>query len=293
MKNFIYDRYGYYLNEEENFTYQGFDFVLEINNKTDLESEEMNNFIINLSSSLYDKKAYIVPSKENKLITLSEYGNVSLVGVEHFDVNLDDIIKLHSFSLKNDTKYKLTYVKELWIKKLNLIEQIIIPSVKIEEYYYQLLIICVTHGIGLATNAISYLEDLIVDYKESITITSLTHKRLKLNSYDLLNPFNLVIDSPLRDYAELYKNDIVTFEELILLFSLHPFTSKDYSYFMARLLFPSTLFDMLEKHYQKRDDLTEDLNDYYLNINIQIEKIKKIHSYLVSNYGIRKINWLF
>ena len=62
---------------------------------------------------------------------------------------------------------------------------------------------------------------------------------------------------------------------------------------MARLLFPSTLFDMLEKHYQKRDDLTEDLNDYYLNINIQIEKIKKIHSYLVSNYGIRKINWLF
>ena len=57
MKNFIYDRYGYYLNEEENFTYQGFDFVLEINNKTDLETEEMNNFIINLSSSLYDKKA--------------------------------------------------------------------------------------------------------------------------------------------------------------------------------------------------------------------------------------------
>jgi hypothetical protein len=50
---------------------------------------------------------------------------------------------------------------------------------------------------------------------------------------------------------------------------------------------------MLEKHFQKRDDLTDELNSYYENINKQMDKIKKIHSYLVNNYGIRQINWLF
>ena len=196
MKNFIYDYYGYLCEEEDKFHYQGFTFNLEINQKNHLQTEEMNNFIINLSASLYGKRAYIVPSRNDQLLVDSEYGSVSLVSVENFDVTLNDIINFHSYSLKNNEKLNLYTVKELWMKKLNFIEQVIMPSLRIEEYYYQLLIICVTHAIGMATNAISYLQDLIIDYSKDIEIITLAHKRLKLNSYELLNPFNLIIDSP-------------------------------------------------------------------------------------------------
>ena len=102
----------------------------------------------------------------------------------------------------------------------------------------------------------------------------------------------MIIDSPVRDFAELYKNEEISLEELISILTRYQFNSKDVTLLLARILYPTKFFDLLEKHYQKRDDITPDLNEYYENITFYIDKIKKIHSYLVNNYGIRKINWL-
>ena len=292
MKNFIFDRYGYYVENGEVFSYQGFKFALEINNYSPIESEDMNNYIIQLSNNLFNKKAYIVPSREDKLLTLSEYGNVSLVAVEDFKVTINDIILFHQQNFSSNKKVKASVIKERWISKLDLIENKIVPSIKIEDHYYQLLVICVTHSVGLAINAIQYLQDAIIDFDDEINGVTLVHKRATLNSYDLLNPFNLIIDSPVRDFAELYKNEEISLEELISILTRYQFNSKDVTLLLARILYPTKFFDLLEKHYQKRDDITPDLNEYYENITSYIDKIKKIHSYLVNNYGIRKINWL-
>lgn len=292
MKNFIYDRYGYYLEEDsESFDYQNYHFCLVLNEKSIVETEEINNYIIGLSEQLFNKKSYIVPTRDNQLIALSSYGNVSLVAVENFNVNLDSLKMMHQVGM-NHKSIKLSNIKNKWIHKLELVEQKIVPSLKIEEYYYQLVIICVTHAIGLASNAISYLEDTIIDFGEEINVTTLTHKRIKLNSFDLLNPFNLIVDSPVRDLSELYKNDQITFEELIDLLYEYHVGPKEASILLSRVLYPSELFDLLEDHYQKRGDITYLIKNYYENVDRNINKIKKLHSYLTSNYGIRKINWL-
>ena len=64
------------------------------------------------------------------------------------------------------------------------------------------------------------------------------------------------------------------------------------SIFFARLLYPTKIFDLLERNYQKRGDIIEGISTYFNNVDIMMDRIKKIHNYLVENYGIRKITWL-
>ncbi len=293
MKSFIYDRYGYIIEDEkESFDYQGFHFVVERNEKSVQETEEMNQFLRSFSSELFNKKGYIVPSRDNFLITLSEFGNVSLVAIENFPVTISDILSIHQYGMNYDSKLKLSYIKNRWINKLNLIESKVIPSLKVDDYYYQLIMICVTHSIGMANNAISYLEDTIIDFGDQLKVSTLTHKRISLDSYSLLNPFNIIVDSPMRDYAELYKNNLISFDELTDLLLRFQINSKDASILFSRILYPTIFFDLIEDDYLKRGDISSKILNYYQEIPTQIQKIKKIHNFLVMNYGIRKINWL-
>ena len=293
MKSFIYDVYGYLLeNDEEEFNYEGFKFAVERNIKSPLETEEMNAFIISLSSTLFNKKAYIVPTRDDKLIALSEFKEVSLVGVEEFKVTFNDVLKMHQENMRMDDKVKLSSLKNRWVDKVNFIEEKVIPSIKVQDYYYQMVIICVIHSIRMANNAISYLQDIIIDFGDNVKITTLAHKRLSLNSYDLLNPFNLIVDSPLRDIAELYKNEEIDEQEVISYFINNNVSPKEVSIFFARLLYPTKIFDLLERNYQKRGDIIEGISTYFNNVDVMMDRIKKIHNYLVENYGIRKITWL-
>ena len=273
MKSFIYDRYGYY-NEEnkQSFEYGSFLFCLEKCDKSEQELEEINKYIISLSSYTYNKKAYIVPTRDNKLSALSEYGPVCLIGIEKFDVDTSLFVTLQKNSLRPNNKIKLSNIKQRWIEKLEIFENKIIPSLKVDSSYYQIYIISITFALGLIQNAIQYLEDTIIDYGDNIEFVSLTHKRInKLDSYNLLNPFNLIIDSPVRDLSELYKNRIISFDELIKFLKEYQIGPKEAS---------------------QRTDLSDELIDYFENIDNTLEEIKKIHNYLVSNYGIRKISWL-
>ena len=293
MKNFIYDRYGYFNEEDkECFDYEGFHFGVERNDKSPQETENMNQYIIAFSSNTFGKRGYIVPTRDNQLITLSEFGAVSLVAVENFAVGIEDIKRIHYLTMNTDNKSRLSYVKNRWIAKLSLIREKIMPSLKIDEYYYQMVMISLTQAIGLADNAVAYLEDTIIDYGDQLKVTALSHKRMHLDSYDLLNPFNLIVDSPMRDFAELYKNEEIEIDQLISVLYEYQSNPKEVSILLSRVLYPTRLFDLIEDHYQKRGDITKEIERYYRDASRQIERIKKLHNYLVNNYGIRKINWL-
>lgn len=291
MKSFIFDHYGYIVELEDHcFYFNGFDFSVENNLLSYKETEELNQYIILLCETLFNKKSYIVPNRNNQLITPYLNSTLSLVAVERFDINLNQIFMFHNYAFGQKI-LNLNEVKNRWIQKVEYMETKIIPSLKIDNYYYQLIMICVIHYIGLANNAINYLEDTIIDYGSKINMTSLAHKRLKLNSISLLNPFNLIIDSPLRDYCFLYMNEIISYKDFINCLSLYSFSIIDYSYLFSRMLFPSDFFDLVEELYEKRNDRTKDIEFYYNNINSHLKKIKKIHNYLVMNYGLRNIKW--
>lgn len=149
------------------------------------------------------------------------------------------------------------------------------------------------YALGLANNAISYLVDIKYDYGKDLGELTMVHKRINsLYGIELFNPFNIILDSSVRDIAYLFKikelneNDII---KLVNQFNLSP---RDLSLLIARLLFPTTTFDLLEDQYNiKRDIKLELLSRYKTSIN-DLKRIGNLLTVLIKYYTIRPIDWL-
>ena len=72
-----------------------------------------------------------------------------------------------------------------------------------------------------------------------------------MDTFDFFNPFNFVFDHPIRDFAELYKNNVIDFANLISILEYYRLDSKIATLFVARLLYPSEVFDALEDNLEE------------------------------------------
>ena len=134
-------------------------------------------------------------------------------------------------------------------------------------------------------NAIQYLKDLIDDYGVNIYKVSLTHKRItSRRAIEFYNPLNIVVDSPMRDFVQLYMAEELELDQFIKLINYYGTDKQEASYLMARLLNPTYLFD----------DIFNFLPDKKAMHNIEKEliKIKKVYLYLRYTFNIKIINWL-
>ena len=87
---------------------------------------------------------------------------------------------------------------------------------------------------------------------------------------------------------ELYRNDFLSFVDLLEILKYYKLDSKISSVFMARMLYPVSVLDMLEENSNKKDVSF----NLHLNIDKELQKIKKIYLYLKKEYNIRPVNWL-
>lgn len=296
MRAFLYDKYGYYPDEEysTSFTYQGWFFKLEISEKNDYELASLKKLLNDINNSFQNLGSDIVLTRDGHYVTTSEYGPVVLVAIKEGKVTIDTLFKMHQmFYNQFQNQLTVSYLRNLWLNKINTIEERIIPSLPNDNKEFSSLYILSMYALGSAENAIQYLLDIIYYYGNEIKNTSLVHKRIdELNSFYLFNPFNLIIDSPMRDLAELYKNDLLSLEQLYDLLKKYPLTSLDASLLLARCLYPNQIFDLLEDYYELKKDITNRVNQLIISINSKEFKLKKLHKFLVSNYQIRPISWL-
>lgn len=296
MRAFLYDKYGYYPDEEysTSFTYQGWFFKLEISEKNDYELASLKKLLNDINNSFQNLGSDIVLTRDGHYVTTSEYGPVVLVTIKEGKVTIDTLFKMHQmFYNQFQNQLTVSYLRNLWLNKINTIEERIIPSLPNDNKEFSSLYILSMYALGSAENAIQYLLDIIYYYGNEIKNTSLVHKRIdELNSFYLFNPFNLIIDSPMRDLAELYKNDLLSLEQLYDLLKRYPLTSLDASLLLARCLYPNQIFDLLEDYYELKKDITNRVNQLIISINSKEFKLKKLHKFLVSNYQIRPISWL-
>ena len=296
MRAFLYDKYGYYPDEEysTSFTYQGWFFKLEISEKNDYVLSSLKNLLNDINNSFQNLGSDIVLTRDGHYVTTSEYGPVVLVAIKEGKVTIDTLFKMHQmFYNQFQNQLTVSYLRNLWLNKINTIEERIIPSLPNDNKEFSSLYILSMYALGSAENAIQYLLDIIYYYGNEIKNTSLVHKRIdELNSFYLFNPFNLIIDSPMRDLAELYKNDLLSLEQLYDLLKRYPLTSLDASLLLARCLYPNQIFDLLEDYYELKKDITNRVNQLIISINSKEFKLKKLHKFLVSNYQIRPISWL-
>ena len=296
MRAFIYDKYGYYPDEEysTSFEYQGWFFKLEICEKNDTELHSLRLLLNELNQNYDNLGSDIILSRDGHYVSNSEYGPVVLVAIKEGEVNINDLFKMHQLYFQRfNNKLLISHLRNLWLNKIQNIEERILPILPLDDKEFSLLYNLSEYALGLAENAIQYLLDVALFYGDEIKNTTLSHKRIdELNSFYLFNPFNLIIDSPMRDLAELYKNNILSLEQLFDLLKRYQINSLDASLLFARCLYPNQIFDILEDYYELKKDVKKRV-EYYNKTLTQFEfKLRKLHKFLVNNYQIRPISWL-
>ena len=187
MRAFLYDKYGYYPDEEysTSFTYQGWFFKLEISEKNDYELASLKKLLNDINNSFQNLGSDIVLTRDGHYVTTSEYGPVVLVAIKEGKVTIDTLFKMHQmFYNQFQNQLTVSYLRNLWLNKINTIEERIIPSLPNDNKEFSSLYILSMYALGSADNAIQYLLDIIYYYGNEIKNTSLVHKRIdELNSF--------------------------------------------------------------------------------------------------------------
>lgn len=297
MRSFIYDQYGYILEQESNeFSYEGFDFSLNAHDQTEEQLADLETSLVELTKSLpYPVNCHLVLSRNHTFLTENEFGPVALVAAKKQEYTPEAVFKLSEIGngLKPDKPYTVTNLIDLWEEKLTLIEGKYMEASSIDDYAYPMLNTETIYAIGLANNAIQYLVDIKHDFGDDIKRLTLQHRRIyDLRTITLFNPFNLIMDTPSRDIASLYRNgemDIDLVKKTIRRFSLEP---MEIALIIARLLFPTKTFDLLEDQYNIKRDIKKDLVKEFKSSEKDLIRIKELFQELVKEYSLRPIEWL-
>lgn len=298
MRAFLFDQYGYYPPHEDDseFELEGWTFKLEaIQDQKEEELQSLNEFLQTLMQLFPTMGAQIITNRKGTFISEDDYGKVILVATKKQKMRIQDIIKIHQQYVNSPSEipYTTTYLSSLWEEKINSIEQKILPSIRVDDFAYQKIMVAAIYALGLAENALQYLTEIAIDYGKEISPLTLSHRRLEsLDSHTVFDPLNLILDSPIRDIAEAWKYKVITTTELLQILPTYQLSIKEVSLLFARMLFPTRFFDLLEKHYGERVDVRKQILAYYREMNQDLVELKKVEQLLVKNYGIRPISWL-
>lgn len=298
MRAFLFDQYGYYPPHEDDseFELEGWTFKLEaIQDQKEEELQSLNDFLQRLMQLFPTMGAQIITNRKGTFISEDDYGKVILVATKKQKMRIQDIIKIHQQYVNSPSEipYTTTYLSSLWEEKINSIEQKILPSIRVDDFAYQKIMVAAIYALGLAENALQYLTEIAIDYGKEISPLTLSHRRLEsLDSHTVFDPLNLILDSPIRDIAEAWKYKVITTTELLQILPTYQLSIKEVSLLFARMLFPTRFFDLLEKHYGERVDVRKQILAYYREMNQDLLELKKVEQLLVKNYGIRPISCL-
>lgn len=297
MRSFIYDQYGYLLEKDVNeFSFEGYDFRLVAHEKSEDEVRELAFALNELKKTLpFSVKSFIVESRNHTLVTENEFGNVSLIAAKKDVYNFNAIIYIieHGSQYIKKTNYTISNLIDLWEEKLSLIEEKYLGETKIDDYAFQIVNVESIYGIGLASNAIQYLADIKKDYGDSIPNLTLVHKRIEsMRSIDIFNPFNFIQDTACRDLSFLYKINEIKEKELFDFFEKLNFSKTDLSLFIARLLFPTYTFDLLEDQYNIKKNVSKEFFELNKNGKKRMQKNALLINHMIKKYALRPIEWL-
>ena len=286
MKTFLFEKYGYYPSSFDNneFELDGYKFKL-LQTKFNEEDVLQMQYPINILQDLfYGVGPFIIKNKYNKNISTYENENYILVAIYKRNTSINDIKKLHQSFYKSDEYIELDKTLKIWKDRMENIEKNLSSYISSEEFAGKDIVSKAMFCIGLATNAMQYLSDIISDLGEKLYGVTITHKRFNnFDSFDFLNPMNFIIDTPCRDLCFLIQNELITMEEFSLILNEYNLDVKSARVLMAKVLYRCDFFDCLES---KR------IRSFSFNIEREMNKIKKAYSLLKNKYQIRPIDWL-
>lgn len=243
----------------------------------------------------------IILNRNQQFLTKVDEYNYILMAVSNASEEYDifDIMNYNSklqLNNKNSKLYRNNW-KSLWIQKVDYLEY------QIRELGLNKSVIkdSFSYYVGLAENAISYVDNANFKcFTNSVNIV-LSHRRIFYPNYKLnfMNPLSFIFDLEVRDIAEYLKSlffsddefEDVAFEDLVYYLKLRRLSIYEYSMLYARLLYPSYYFDIYEEVMNKDRD-EEDLV-LIINKNQKYEEfLKKTYLEITKYAPIEKIDWL-
>ncbi len=282
FSNFSYNDKNYYFSlvkrDEKNFK-----ILLEVMQELQMRKSNIFPFIMNVFGSYLTK----VDNKNYVLIEMTdeqkEYDLFDIINFQREYTATNKVVSLY----QNDWG-------SLWSSKVDYLEYQMSELGK----NFPTLLNSFSYYVGLAENAISYVNSLNRRFPKEHSILVLAHKRvpypnLRLN-FD--NPLNLLLDVYERDIGEYLKN-LFFYNEKDALIDLKAYIEirKPSAYQMgllfARLLYPSYYFDIHEKIIENNLDADKVL-DYTDKVNDYENFLKDAFSLMNQYAPLEKIDWL-
>lgn len=205
-------------------------------------------------------------------------------------ITFNDIIQFNTIMLPDlQNKLRRDDWYSLWIKKVDYLEYQISQIGK----KFPLIIDSFSYYIGLAENAITLIQSVSRE-KQPLY---LNHRRINYgdDTYQLYNPFNLIIDLKMRDVCDYFKTCFFkskNIESMILQYLYYQnFNTEELTCFFARMLFPTYYFDMYEKiiegKLEEREllSITEKVNEYE-------QLLQNLYRYIQNISPFPEIEWL-
>ena len=266
-------------------------------------SEEEINDILSLTDELITKgipTLRFIPNKNNQYITILEDKKYVLLESTLDVLKEYNVLDMVSFAeqLTVNNKKSVLYRNlwgELWSSKVDYFEYQVAQLGKDKP----IILSSFSYYVGLAENAISYVNNTIKNHQISIyEKITLQRKRVAFPNIQLnyFNPLNYVIDIEVRDIASYFKSLFFHSEEDLWI-EVNAYLKKKrlsvygYQLLYARLLYPSYYFDIYEKVMEGK--LKEEELLKIINKSSSYELFLKQIFYEISKYAtIEPIDWI-
>lgn len=263
--------------------------------------EELED-IINVSNEMVKKGINvhkILINRNNSFLTkVGEY-NYTLFAVSNLNEEYDifDMVKISEKLVLNNNKSNLYRNNwgTLWSEKIDYFEYQV-RELSIEK---DVVKNSFSYYVGMAENAISYVNNTNMKYGGDAYRIVLSHRRVFYPNYKLnyLNPLSFVFDLEVRDIAEylkamFFKKDIsFCLDELSSYLKIRHLSLYEYQMLYARLLYPTYYFDVYESVMNKNGD-EEELVNIIKKCDSYEEFLKKAYLEISKYAKIDKIEWI-
>lgn len=263
--------------------------------------EELED-IINVSNEMIKKGINvhkILINRNNSFLTkVGEY-NYILFAVSNLSEEYDifDMVKISEKLVLNNNKSNLYRNNwgTLWSEKIDYFEYQV-RELSIEK---DVVKNSFSYYIGMAENAISYVNNTNMKYGRDAYRIVLSHRRVFYPNYKLnyLNPLSFVFDLEVRDIAEylksmFFKKDVgFCLDELSSYLKIRHLSLYEYQMLYARLLYPTYYFDVYESVMNKNGD-EEELVNIIKKCDSYEEFLKKAYLEISKYAKIDKIEWI-
>lgn len=250
---YYYDTYIEELNEINNGYYFYFNnykyyFVLFDRDIRELE------LLFKTSNELYNKNILVntfILTKDGKYYVRLEYKVYVMLrvnSIEDYKYTMKEILHFNNVLLVDNSKINMIPWSKLWSSKIDIFES------EISEFNkeYPLIQSTFNYYVGLAENAISYINDTFIDEDSSTFKVNLNHKRIGIGYQGYVNnPLTFTFDYSVRDIAEYIKfnffNNKINYKELEEILLSNIFNKGELRLFYGRLLYPSYYLDEVKR----------------------------------------------